>query len=93
MNDESDVDVPATASKDRNACRQTHVPNKSTSSRRSVPTSRRVPDDEEVNEQEIADQEDEGEDELEDEDDIYGGVDGAAGDVLADEVAFPLTCR
>jgi hypothetical protein len=90
MDDGSDVDMPATASQDRNppvvthARRQTQALNKSASYRRqSVRTSRRVvPDDEEeVVEEAITDQEDE------DEDDIYGGVDSAAaGDALGNEV-------
>ncbi len=71
MNDESDVDVPATASQDCNPHRQAQALNKSTSARRSVQTSHRaVPDDEEeVIEENITDQEDE--------DNIYEGVDGA----------------
>src|ERR1700733_9167560 len=74
MDDGSDIDMPATASQDRNppvvthTHRQTQALNKSTSYRRSVRTSHRVvPDDEEE----------------EDEEDIYGGVDG---DVLGNEV-------
>jgi hypothetical protein len=95
MDDESDADVPAsaTASQDGNPPAVTHshrqaqpaqVPNKSSSARRNVRTSRRiVPDDEE--EDVIEDGTDQ-EDELEDEEDIYGGLDGAADDALGNEV-------
>lgn len=89
MDDESDVDMPATASQVRNppavthAHRQAQAPNKSISAHRSVYTSRRVvPDDEEeAVEEGITDQE-------EDEEDIYGGIDGAAGDALENEVGW-----
>ena len=93
---ESGVDEPAIASQDRNrppavthARRQAQTSNKSTVARQSVHTSHHAvtddSDEEEVIEEEITDQEDE--------DDIYGGIDGAVGDALGNEVGQLSHCR
>jgi hypothetical protein len=88
MDDGSDVDGPATASQDcsppmvNHTRRQSQVPKTSVSSYRRVHAGRRVPDDEE---EEVI-EEDKTDQENEDEDDIYGGVDGAVGNALGNEV-------
>lgn len=80
VDDESGVNVPATASQDHNlpvshARRQAQALNNSTSVRQSVHTSHRVvPDDEE----DLTD--------LTDEDDIYGGIQGDVGAARRSEV-------
>ena len=94
MDDGSDVDAAAATSQVRNplaavthAQRQAQASNKLTSAHRSAHMSRRVvPDDEEDTDEEAkTDKEDEDEDEDKD-DNIYGGIDGDAGDALRKEV-------
>jgi hypothetical protein len=94
MDDGSDVEVPgpATASQDRNppavtrVHKQSQVSSKPTPARRSVPTSHRVVPDDSDEEDAIEEDTTEPGQEDEDEDDIYGGIDGAVGDALENEV-------